>query len=51
MRLLLTGADENGLTEEEAELAALYRGLPPLSKRLVLGLSRLAADNSCNEKA
>jgi transcriptional regulator with XRE-family HTH domain len=61
MRLLLTGRDETGLNEEEAELAALYRALPPSSKRLVLGLARLAADaasmpaenmpaeNSCKE--
>lgn len=50
MRLLLTGRDEIGLNGEEAELAALYRALPPPSKRLVLGLARLAAENnSCKE--
>jgi transcriptional regulator with XRE-family HTH domain len=49
MRLLLTGEDEDGLNEEEAELTALYRGLPASSKRLVMGLARLAAKNSYKE--
>jgi hypothetical protein len=49
MRLLLTGQDENGLNEEEAQLIALHRTLRDSDKRLVLGLAKLAAENTYKE--